>query len=331
MSVKENPAKAWRFTVASATEDDVTHIQSICKEHTSWSIVSRGEQDIITGIVAFKERARFSSVMGNRANFKASSCANGASKKMKAAAMTELLNENVVCLHNMTVPSKEKTPTTHSREELFPWQLELVEILEQPCAWNDRTIYWRHGDVNIGKTQFAKYLCAHHDACVIGGAHRHILAQVQNSDAPIYIVLLSYGDEKVSYRAIEQIKDGLFTSAFGCDNNKMTIRDAPHILIIGNEPPDKEDRNFHPTKYNVKQIGGGHPLAPIELESTHQPIDTLAHQPIDTLAHQPISPCYKADEEDNIVIPSRPTHEASAYCEFTMDTDIPGYTEKNYR
>ena len=58
----------------------------------------------------------------------------------------------------------------------------------------------------------------------------------------------------VSYPAIEQIKDGLFSTAFGCDNNKMEIRDAPHLLIIGNEPPDTENIFFHPTKYDVKEI-----------------------------------------------------------------------------
>jgi hypothetical protein len=91
-------------------------------------------------------------------------------------------------------------------------------------------------------------------AVVIGGANRHILAQVQNQPAPIYIILLSYGDDQISYRAVEQIKDGLFSTAFGCDNNKMEIRDAPHLLIIGNEPPDKSNRCFHPTKYNVAKI-----------------------------------------------------------------------------
>ena len=93
------------------------------------------------------------------------------------------------------------------------------------------------------------------NAVVIGGQNKHILAQVQNQPAPIYIILLSYGDDKISYRAVEQIKDGLFSTAFGCDNNKMEIRDAPHLLIIGNEPPDYNDRHFHPTKYDVKEIG----------------------------------------------------------------------------
>lgn len=143
---------------------------------------------------------------------------------------------------------------TIKREQFYSWQHEMVEIFEKPCEWDCRKIYWRYGATNIGKTQFAKWLCHHLGAVVIGGQARHMLAQVQKQIAPIYIVLLSYGDEKVSYRAIEQIKDGLFTSHFGTDNNAMEIRNAPHILIIGNEPPDKDDRHFHVGKYNVKVI-----------------------------------------------------------------------------
>lgn len=143
---------------------------------------------------------------------------------------------------------------TIDAEKFYPWQQEMATIFKEPCAWDCRTIYWRYGEVNIGKTQFAKWLCHHLGAVVIGGAARHMLAQVQKQPADIYIILLSYGDEKVSYRAIEQIKDGLFTSHFGTENNGMEIRNAPHILIIGNEPPDRTDRHFHVGKYNVEEI-----------------------------------------------------------------------------
>jgi len=261
MSGKVNPAKTWKFVITKPTDDDVEHFKNVCNEHTSWSIFSR-KDDQIYGYLSFNEKTRFHSKIGSRENVEASVYNGDSPKKLKTKAFEICLTDEVVFNRNMSSSNSDgKKPTTHTREELYDWQLELVEILEEPCAWNDRTIYWRHGDVNIGKTQFAKYLCHNLGAVVIGGQHRHMLAQVQNFDAPIYVVLLSYGDEKVSYRAIEQIKDGLFTSAFGCENNKMTIRDAPHMLIIGNEPPDTEDRNYHPTKYNVARIGS--PSCPV--------------------------------------------------------------------
>lgn len=149
---------------------------------------------------------------------------------------------------------------TINRKDFYPWQEEMVKLFETPCPWDDRKIYWRHGNINIGKTQFCKWMIKHLDAVVIDGDKKHILSQVQNCPTcNIFIVLLAYGDEKVSYRALEQIKDGLFCATFGTDNNKMTIRNAPHLLIIGNEEPDRDDRHFHPTKYDVASIGGGDP------------------------------------------------------------------------
>lgn len=146
---------------------------------------------------------------------------------------------------------------TINRKDFYPYQEELAKIFEQPCPWDDRTIYWRYGDVNIGKTQFVKWLVKELGAVVIGGTYKHMLAQVQNSPytTPLFVCLLAYGDEEVSYRALEQIKDGLFTTSFGCDNNKQEIRNSTHLLIIGNEPPNRENRHFHPTKYNVARIG----------------------------------------------------------------------------
>jgi len=147
-----------------------------------------------------------------------------------------------------------KPPTTICEDTFYDWQKELVKIFKVECKWDCRKIYWRYGDKNIGKTQFAKWCVVNLGAVVIGGSHKHMLAQVQNQKSGFYIVLLSFGDDEVSYRALEQIKDGLFTAHFGTDNNKMEVRDAPHLLIIGNEPPNTDNRNFHPTKYNVAEI-----------------------------------------------------------------------------
>lgn len=200
------------------------------------------------GFITRSDRVRFTAIQNK---FRFSDLQK--SKKKNWGALCKYCTKE--CNRIVSSPGVPKPPTTIKKADLYPWQEELAEIFSEPPAWDDRTIYWRHGDVNIGKTQFAKYLCVHHDAVVIGGTHKHMLAQVQNQRSNIYIILLSYGDEIVSYRAIEQIKDGLFSSAFGTDNNKMEIRDAPHILVIGNEPPDTSDRHFHPTKYDVRGIG----------------------------------------------------------------------------
>lgn len=243
-----SPAKRWCFTLNNWTESDYSSIVPLLqKECDKWILgkeVGESGTPHLQGFLRFKKKARPCSVFSFTNRIKWIKCnGNDESNYEYCKKDKDYISEGF-----------PKEPTTIKREEFYEWQEELVKIFEIPCKWNCRTIYWRHGDINIGKTQFARWLCVHMGAVVIGGANKHILAQVQNQPAPIYIILLSYGDDQISYRAVEQIKDGLFSTAFGCDNNKMEIRDAPHLLIIGNEPPDTNNRHYHPTKYNTKEI-----------------------------------------------------------------------------
>lgn len=157
--------------------------------------------------------------------------------------------------NNIHSSHKIKKPVrTISEDELYVWQKEIVDICKVEPDWDCRNIYWYYGPPGCGKTQLCKLLKMKYDATILSGDMRHMTAQAQNSDSDIFIILLAYGDEKVSYRAIEMIKDGLYCTSFGVDNNHDECRNAPHLFIIGNEEPDKDDRHFHPGKYIVKKI-----------------------------------------------------------------------------
>lgn len=242
------PAKRWCFTLNNYTESEISSIVPLLEELCKLAIIGK-EVGVcgtphLQGYCEFKTKMRPVGVFSKRIHW----------EKCRGNREDNILycrKEGNVLL---TLGDIRPIPTTISEGDFYKWQKTIVELFRIPCKWDCRKIYWRYGEANIGKTQFAKWLCVHLRAVIIGGAHRHMLAQVQNNYAPIYIILLSYGDEEVSYKAIEQIKDGLFSSHFGTDNNKMEIRDAPHILIIGNEPPNKENRNFHPGKYDVLEL-----------------------------------------------------------------------------
>lgn len=170
-----------------------------------------------------------------------------------------------------------KEPTVIS--ELYPWQTACLEFFKDPCEWNCRKIYWIYGDVNIGKTQFVKYLVVKHGAYVLGGERRHVMSQAFANDAPMYCMLLAYGDDMVSYRAIEHVKDGLYSSAFGTETNGMMIRDSPHFLVIGNEPPDRTDDHFHFDKYIVHKVVNNE----LVYEPNVYPIDPIDQGTVDAV------------------------------------------------
>lgn len=244
-----SPAKQWCFTLNNYNEEDLEFLSSTVPHFEKCIIgkeVSSTGTPHLQGYVKFKDKKRPLSLFPNL----------GAHWEKKSKFSTEMDNYNYCTKEgniflNIGFP---KPPRTISVTQFYPWQKRLADIFAEPCDWDSRDIHWVYGDYGIGKTQFAKWLCVHRGGVVIGGTHKHMLAQVQKAQAGLYIILLSKGDNKVSYRAIEQIKDGLFTSAFGTDNNHMTIMDSPHILIIGNEPPDTCNRHYHPDKYLVQKV-----------------------------------------------------------------------------
>lgn len=243
-----SPAKRWCFTLNNFNQTDISSIVPIILDNCIMGIVGRevgaSGTPHLQGYCNFKKKVRPLSLFKSM-KIHWEKCKGTEKQNIEYCSK----DNDIIVSVGMPTP-----PRTISRSAMYDWQLDLVNLFEIPCEWDDRTIYWRYGAVNIGKTQFAKWLCVHLNAVVIGGHARHMLAQVQKQKAPIYIVLLSYGDNIISYRAIEQIKDGLFTSHFGTDNNSMEVRDAPHILIIGNEPPDTSNPNFHVGKYDVQEI-----------------------------------------------------------------------------
>lgn len=243
-----SPAIRWCFTLNNYTIEDCSSIVLTIKDKCKKAIVGKevGENGTphLQGYLELKSKGRPVGIFKNsRIHFEKSK-GNAESNETYCSKDNDLLirfgfPEPIRCIN---------------REDFYNWQEEIVKIFEVPCKWDCRKIYWRYGKAGIGKTQFCKWLCLKLGAVVIGGTSKHMLAQMQNANAGIYIVLLAYGDDEVSYRAIEKIKDGLFTSCFGCDNNKMEIRNAPHILVIGNEPPNRDNISFHPDKYDVKEL-----------------------------------------------------------------------------
>ena len=127
-------------------------------------------------------------------------------------------------------------------QELKPWMKKLNEIINEPA--NDRHVYWIwEPNGRVGKSQYCKYLCANHDAIYIDEGKKTDLINIVynkktlNSRTIICIDIPRDNENNVSYKAIEQFKNGMICNTKY--ETGMRLFNAPHIIIFCNYPPIK--------------------------------------------------------------------------------------------
>ena len=128
-------------------------------------------------------------------------------------------------------------------DDLYQWGKDLVNMTKD-CLPDkkERSIYWYWSEAGqMKKTETARYLVHHHDAVVVQGGRKHVLAVTYKHPAPIYILTVPRTDEGyVSYSSIELIKDALYMSAFGTEATGMVNRKKPWVIVMANFEPQKE-------------------------------------------------------------------------------------------
>lgn len=125
--------------------------------------------------------------------------------------------------------------------DLYLWQRELAAELELPA--DDRTIVWYlDRDGGSGKTAMARYLLAKFQQKALylsGGSGKDILYQVikMKQDPQVILFNMARSQEgKVSYNAIETVKDGLVQS--GKYEGGFRMFPSPHVIVFANWFPD---------------------------------------------------------------------------------------------
>jgi len=126
--------------------------------------------------------------------------------------------------------------------EMYVWQRSLMQDLEgQP---DDRQIIWYHDpDGGCGKTVLAKCILGKFRSEVLylsGGAAKDINYQVIKAKKDPRIVIFNLprtSEGKVSYSAMESIKDGLVQS--GKYEGGLRYFPIPWVIIFANWEPDR--------------------------------------------------------------------------------------------
>ena len=123
-----------------------------------------------------------------------------------------------------------------------PWQVDILNIIKSPA--HERSIYWFWENTGgVGKSSFAKYLCSVHDAIYIDEGKKsdiiNIVYNIENITAKSVIVIDVPRDNgnTVSYKAIEQIKNGMICNTKY--ETGMKLFNPPHIIIFANMPPEE--------------------------------------------------------------------------------------------
>ena len=142
------------------------------------------------------------------------------------------------------------TDTLHIIDEvdLFQWQKELIQELRGDP--DERSIIWYCDRVGgSGKTALAKFIMHNLPRAMFfsGGKFSdmaHAVVKSKFDPSTVIMNLPRTSEGKVSYAAIEAIKDGILQS--GKYEGGWRLYPPPHVVVFANWPPDlaalSEDR-----------------------------------------------------------------------------------------
>lgn len=141
---------------------------------------------------------------------------------------------------------------------LHTWQTNLLKNLENEP--DDRTIVWLYDEFgNCGKTTLAKHLCIKYKDEVLylsGGPanckygittflYDKKKSKLIRNEKNLRIAIFDYTrsqDDKVSYQALEEIKNGIF---FNTKYESMQVLyNCPHVIVFANFKPDTSKLSF---------------------------------------------------------------------------------------
>lgn len=150
----------------------------------------------------------------------------------------------------------EPEPELWCITELRSWQQSIIDIINEPV--NRRTINWLVDPKgNIGKTELTRYLALKQGALICsGGENKDVCNLIYNvmydskgdlinslrRKTTIILDIPRCKNGKVSYNAIEQMKNGLVTNTkYQC---RTMIFNSPHVWVFSNNLPDTDQMSL---------------------------------------------------------------------------------------
>lgn len=244
------------FTFNNYTDEDIEHICSFDKSEIEYffskEVGLENGTPHLQGFVKFRNGRSMNAI--NKKFFR---------NHARLDVMRGSIEDNVtycskqsVAITNIEIPEKFREPIAviKTEDDLYPWQLECVNLVRD---WEDprsRTVNWFwEPSGGVGKSELVNYLVDNHNAICCGGSKRDALVVFyQRHQARINTKIVIFDLERsaknhVSYRAIESLKN---CCAFSAKYESGFFRFAPvHVVIFSNYPPDVSE--LTEVKWNI--------------------------------------------------------------------------------
>ncbi len=220
----------------------------------------------LQGVIVFSDAVRFSTLnsMCDKKCWWSKCKSVGAAKTYCSKVATASGKRWVKGFH---IPRKVIDPL--EGKQLYEWQQEILDRVRGEA--DDRKVYWFwSAEGNVGKSVLCKHMVLKENAIVVGGSFRdayYAIAQRVSKKLDVHVVVFALSrsqGNKVSYIAIEGIKDGMFFSPKY--ESGMCVYNVPHVLVFANEEPDlsqlSKDRWVvkcldKPTQWNFNKLTNG--------------------------------------------------------------------------
>jgi hypothetical protein len=121
--------------------------------------------------------------------------------------------------------------------DLYEWQEQVLDIIKKEP--HKRNIYWFWEPVGAaGKTSLIKHVLLNYEPAFFQGKGNDI-AHAYNGQKVCIFGFSRSQDGRVSYHAIEALKDGLVFS--GKYESGQKLHNIPHVFVFANWPPEEEE------------------------------------------------------------------------------------------
>lgn len=242
-------ARNWIWTWNNYEEDDKINMKNWCEEECEDYVFQEetGENGTkhLQGFWCFKNARHFESLKKKWGKMHIEKAKNAQAARNYCGKDETRSGEKIESI-------KQKVKDPLEGIELRQWQKDLLKLLEEEP--DNRTVIWIYDEIgNAGKTTLAKHLCLKYENEVIyltGGPanckygvtsflYNKCNGQLVRNKKKLKIAIFDYTrsqDDKVSYQALEEIKNGIF---FNTKYESMqVVYDCPHVVIFANFLPE---------------------------------------------------------------------------------------------